>query len=445
MKLTIFGSGYVGLVSGACFSDFGNTVTLVDTDARKVESLRQGQVPIFEPRLGEFLQRNVQAGRLRYTTEAAEGLADADIIFVAVQTPENADGSADLRFVEAVAHTVAEAFATRPQGRAAPIFVLKSTVPVGTADRCRALLPDDVEVVSNPEFLKEGTAIEDFLKPDRVVVGCRSDRAYQLMSELYAPFVRTGAPVLRMSHRSAEVAKYAANCFLAMKVSFVNDLALLAEVAEADIYDVRGVLARDARIGSQFLHPGPGYGGSCFPKDVQAFANIARSLGRDLPLIEATRTINERQRRVVPGRIRAFFEAKGMSKGRVALWGLSFKPETDDLREAPAISLVNELAEAGFDIVAYDPQGMENFRRLHGRWMDSGRVKLVSSAVESLEGADVLAVMTEWNEFRNPDFELLASKLRLKAVFDAKNLYRTQALGSFGLTHFGIGLKPFRA
>lgn len=443
MKITVFGSGYVGLVTGACLSHFGNDVILVDIDADKIAKLESGEIPIYEPGLEVMVNRNHKAGRLRFTTQADVALKSSEIAFVAVNTPEGEDGAADLQYVEQVAQTVAAFFQNVPERKL--LFVLKSTVPVGTADRCIGILPSNVEVVNNPEFLKEGAAVNDFLRPDRVVIGCKSEGARKLMGQLYAPFVRSGAPILFMSNRSAEVAKYAANSFLALKVSYINDLANFCEAAGAQIYDVKSVMSADARIGSQFLHPGSGYGGSCFPKDVPALARTARDLGCPLPLVESTQVINQRQRQVMPGRIRDFFKARKESPGVVALWGISFKAETDDIRESPAIVLMEELVEAGFRFNAYDPQAGKTLQRLHPDWIETKKVVLFPTAVDCLKGAHVLAVMTEWNEFYSPDFSRIAAELEMGAIFDGKNIYKDwlSAISSHGLRHFGIGLEAF--
>jgi UDPglucose 6-dehydrogenase len=441
MRLAVFGSGYVGLVTGACFSDFGNHVTLVDIDPSKVERLKSGEIPIYEPGLAELVQRNERGGRLHFTTHAEEALKDAEIVFVAVGTPERPDGTAGLRFVEDVARTVAKSPGIA--GRDV-LFVLKSTVPVGTADRCRKILPSNVDVVNNPEFLKEGSAVTDFLRPERVVIGTASPRSQEMMQELYRPFVRTGAPMLVMSNRSAEVSKYAANSFLALKVSFINDLAIFAEKAGANIYDVRSVMINDSRIGKQFLHPGAGYGGSCFPKDVQALAHTAREMGSSLPLVEATHTINQRQRQVMPARVLRYLERRGLTRGaRVAIWGVAFKPETDDIREAPALVLIDELVKAGHSVAVYDPQALGSLERERSSEVKARQIETCANAEAALRGSHVLAVMTEWNEFRSPSFESMSKELSLKAVFDGKNIYREATLERYGLTHFGIGFRDF--
>ena len=442
MKICIFGSGYVGLVTGACLADCGHTVTLIDIDAQKINKLKEGIIPIFEPGLTELVIHNQESGRLHFTTDATVGLAQTRAIFVAVSTPEGEDGFADLKYVEAVTKTVANwVEAQRPE--VTPLLILKSTVPVGTADRCRALVPKSVEVVSNPEFLKEGTAVADFMRPERVVIGTDSSQAREVMNEIYAPFVRAGAPILFMNNRSAEVSKYAANSFLAIKVSFINDLAIFAEHAGANIYDVRSVLTSDSRIGSKFLHPGSGYGGSCFPKDVQALAATARSLGRSLPLVEAAHEINVRQRKVIPDRICKYFERNKIAPGTLALWGVAFKPETDDIREAPALILIDELAAKGFRFLAYDPKAAESLERQRPELIRDGILKCVKSSDEALEGASALVVMTEWNEFRSPDFKKIAATLKHRVIFDGKNIYRSEKLKTLGLEHFGIGLKAF--
>jgi len=438
VKIAIFGSGYVGLVSGICFADFGHEVNFVDVDHQKIQTLKQGKLTIYEPGLEEILSRNLALGRIHFTTHAEEGLKGAQLVFIAVSTPETKEGSADLQYVEAATKTIAAYCLSQKQKI---IFVLKSTVPVGTSEICKKLLPKDYAVVvNNPEFLKEGTALNDFLRPERVVVGTDSAEAKEMMTQLYEPFVRTGAPILFMTNRSAELSKYAANSFLAMKVSFINDLALFCEKVGADIYDVRSVLTTDSRIGSKFLYPGAGYGGSCFPKDIQALSWVAKKMGSDLPLVEATHAINLRQKSVMPQRIESFFKFKKTTPATVALWGVSFKAETDDIRESPALALVDHLCSKGFIIQAYDPKALPVLLKERSELVKSGKLVICDSAQGALEGALVLAVMTEWNEFKNPDFEMIAKKLKLTAVFDGKNLYRSSAINDFGLTHVGIGL-----
>jgi len=441
MKITVFGSGYVGLVTGACFSDFGNQVTMVDIDAKKVEMLRQGQIPIFEPGLEAMVTRNFKASRLKFTLSAEEGLAEAEVVFVAVATPEGEDGRADLKFVENVARTVADIC----KDPARPIhFVLKSTVPVGTHKVCEKILPSHVHVVNNPEFLKEGSAVADFLRPERVVIGAKHSTSFEIMDELYAPFVRSGAPILRMSNTSAEVAKYAANSFLAMKVSFINDMAVFCENVGADVYDVRGAMITDSRIGNKFLYPSAGYGGSCFPKDVQALAVVARDQGMTLGLIEQTHAINSRQRKILPQRILAFLDHRAVKSAIVGLWGVAFKPDTDDIRESPALILIDELTALGHQVKAFDPEALNSLSRQRPNLVKEKKLILCPNAEAALGDVDVLAVMTEWNEFRLPDFKLMAKKIKLKTVFDGKNIYRTSKLEKYGLKHYGIGIEKFK-
>lgn len=442
MKIAVFGSGYVGLVTGACFADFGNHVAMIDVDAAKVERLKKGEIPIFEPGLEDMVIRNGKAGRIHFTLSAEEGLKNAEVIFVAVATPEGEDGRADLKYVEMVAQTV-KSLCTNP---AQPIyFVLKSTVPVNTHKVCQKILPAHVHVVNNPEFLKEGTAVGDFLRPERVVIGASHGSAFEVMDELYAPFVRSGAPILHMSNASAEVAKYASNSFLALKVSFINDMALLCEKVGSDIYDVRSAMITDSRIGGKFLYPGAGYGGSCFPKDVQALAVVARDHGMTLSLLEDTHSINERQRKVIPARILQFLQAKGAKNATVAVWGVAFKPDTDDIREAPALVLIDELVAKGHKVKVYDPEASAPLLRQRAELVQSGKLEICTDAYEALKGADVLAVMTEWNQFRLPDFTRISEALKLKAIFDGKNIYRAAKLSKYSLKHFGIGMKAFDA
>jgi UDPglucose 6-dehydrogenase len=448
MRITIFGSGYVGLVSGACFADAGNRVLCVDIDAQKIERLQRGEVPIHEPGLTALIERNASAGRLRFTTDAAAGIAHGEVILIAVGTPPDEDGSADLRHVLAVARTIGEHL------DGYRIVVDKSTVPVGTADRVReaiaqALVARGVahpfDVVSNPEFLKEGAAIADFMKPDRVVIGMDSPRAIETMRALYDPFTRNRDRLIVMDVRSAELTKYAANAMLATKISFINELAGIAEQVGADIEKVRQGIGADSRIGYAFIYPGAGYGGSCFPKDVQALQRTAAQAGAGSRLLEAVEAVNAAQKQVLFRRIAAHFG--GDLVGRtIALWGLAFKPNTDDMREAPSRVLMEALWAAGARVRAYDPVAMGEARRLYADRVGDGSgdsapapLTLCASAAEALEGADALAIATEWQEFRSPDFDLLRERLSAPVIFDGRNLYDPALMARLGFTYYGIG------
>jgi UDPglucose 6-dehydrogenase len=443
MRITIFGSGYVGLVSGACFADAGNRVLCVDIDAQKIERLQRGEVPIHEPGLTALIERNARAGRLRFTTDAAAGIAQGEVILIAVGTPPDEDGSADLRHVLAVARTIGEHL------DGYRIVVDKSTVPVGTADRVREAIAQALavrgvvhlfDVVSNPEFLKEGAAIADFMKPDRVVIGTDSPRAIETMRALYDPFTRNRDRLIVMDVRSAELTKYAANAMLATKISFINELAGIAEQVGADIEKVRQGIGADSRIGYAFIYPGAGYGGSCFPKDVQALQRTAALAGAGSRLLEAVEAVNAAQKQVLYRRVAAHFG--GDLAGRtIALWGLAFKPNTDDMREAPSRVLMEALWAAGARVRAYDPVAMGEARRLYGERVGGpeAALALCASAGEALEGADALAIATEWQEFRSPDFDLLRERLAAPVIFDGRNLYDPALMARLGVTYYGIG------
>jgi UDPglucose 6-dehydrogenase len=448
MRITIFGSGYVGLVSGACFADAGNRVLCIDIDAQKIERLQRGEVPIHEPGLDALIERNARAGRLRFTTDAGAGIAHGEVILIAVGTPPDEDGSADLRYVLGVARTIGEHL------DGYRIVVDKSTVPVGTADRVREAIAQALatrgvahpfDVVSNPEFLKEGAAIADFMKPDRVVIGTDSPRAIETMRALYDPFTRNRDRLIVMDVRSAELTKYAANAMLATKISFINELAGIAERVGADIEKVRQGIGADSRIGYAFIYPGAGYGGSCFPKDVQALQRTAAQAGAGSRLLEAVEAVNAAQKQVLYRRIAAHFG--GDLAGRtIALWGLAFKPNTDDMREAPSRVLMEALWEAGARVRAYDPVAMGEAQRLYADRLDAdptdGRpapLALCASAGEALEGADALAIATEWQEFRSPDFDLLRERLAAPVIFDGRNLYDPALMARLGFMYYGIG------
>jgi UDPglucose 6-dehydrogenase len=438
MKITIYGSGYVGLVTGACLAQVGNHVLCVDVDPDKIARLERGEVPIYEPGLDRLVAENRQAGRLSFTLDAAEGVRHGLFQFIAVGTPPDEDGSADLRHVLTVARTIAEHM---DEYR---IVVNKSTVPVGTADRVRGQIDTalaergaevEFDVVSNPEFLKEGAAIDDFMKPDRVVVGTDNPRTSELMRELYAPFNRNHDRVLIMDIRSAELTKYAANAMLATKISFMNELANLAERLGADIEEVRIGIGSDPRIGYHFIYPGCGYGGSCFPKDVKALERTAREIGYNAELLSAVENVNDRQKLRLFEKIQAHYQ--GDLNGRtVALWGLAFKPNTDDMREASSRVLMEALWSAGAHVRAYDPVSMEECRRIYGERAD---LTLCSSPEDALEGASALAIATEWKEFRSPDFDLLREGLSDSVVFDGRNLYDPQLMERAGIAYYAIG------
>jgi len=438
MKMSIFGSGYVGLVTGACMAEVGNNVVCVDIDEDKIRRLNAGEVPIYEPGLDDCIARNVEAGRLQFTTDIAKGVDHGLFQFIAVGTPPDEDGSADLQHVVAVARSIGEHMDSYR------IIVDKSTVPVGTADKVRNTVSDalhernadlEFDVVSNPEFLKEGAAIEDFMKPDRIVVGTDNPRTAELVSALYEPFNRSRDRVIRMDIRSAELTKYAANAMLATKISFMNELANIAERVGADIEHVRIGIGSDPRIGYQFIYPGAGYGGSCFPKDVRALAQSAAAVDYEATLLDSVEAVNQRQKRRVFEKIESFYDGNLNGK-TVALWGLSFKPRTDDMREASSRVLMEALWEAGATVRAYDPEAMNETRHIYG---DKQELTLCDSAAETLQGADALAIMTEWQEFRSPDFDAIASTIKDRVIFDGRNLYDPEALSALGITYYAIG------
>jgi len=438
MNVTIYGSGYVGLVTGACLAQVGNHVICVDVDPEKIDKLQQGEIPIYEPGLKSMVQENARAGRLKFTLDPAEGVRHGLFQFIAVGTPPDEDGSADLSHVLTVARSIGENLEDYR------IVVNKSTVPVGTADRVRDTLQEvlakrkvgtEFDVVSNPEFLKEGAAIEDFMKPDRIVVGTDNPRTAELMKTLYAPFNRNHNRMVLMDVRSAELTKYAANAMLATKISFMNELANMAELLGADIEKIRVGIGSDPRIGYQFIYPGAGYGGSCFPKDVQALERTAHEIGYLAELLSAVEAVNRRQKQKLFEKIHAYFGAD-LSGKVVALWGLAFKPNTDDMRAAPSRALMEALWESGAQVRAYDPVAMEECSRIYGQ---RGDLTLADSAEAALDGADVLAVVTEWNEFRSPDFERIREALRRPAVFDGRNLYEPALMSQLGIEYFPIG------
>jgi len=433
MKIAVVGTGYVGLVTGTCLSETGNVVTCVDINEDKVTQLRNGQVPIYEPGLDVLLHRNTEQGRLRFTTNLAEAVADAQLIFLALPTPPGGDGAADLSYVLGAAKDIASIITDYK------VVITKSTVPVGTADKVKAIFTQhtsvEVDVVSNPEFLREGVAVDDFMKPDRVVVGTTSERAQKLMSELYGPYVRQGNPIIFMDERSSELTKYAANSFLATKITFMNEIANVCELVEADVDAVRRGIGADDRIGKRFLFPGIGYGGSCFPKDVQALAKSADEIGYDFKLLNSVMEVNEIQKKVLFEKVKNYFDGNLAGK-KFALWGLAFKPGTDDIREAPALYIIEELLKAGAQVVAFDPEAMPNVKRLLG-----DTISFSENAYDALNDADALLIATEWSVFRNPDFEVLAQKLKNKIVFDGRNLYDLQKMIDLGFYYNSIGRK----
>jgi UDPglucose 6-dehydrogenase len=436
MKIAVIGTGYVGLVTGTCFAESGNDVICVDKDVRKIQMLEKGQLPIYEPGLLELVQRNRREGRLLFTTDLASGIAPAQLIFIAVGTPQSHDGSADLSTL----WDVTEALAKHVNGP--KIVVVKSTVPVGTNrgvhERLSAKAKFPVDVASNPEFLKEGAAIDDCMKPDRVVVGVRRPEVAAVLQELYAPFLRTEHPFLVMSPESAEMTKYAANAMLATKISFINEMANLCERMGADINDVRRGIGHDGRIGFQFLFPGAGYGGSCFPKDIRAIISMSSQMDIPAPVMEAVDKVNEAQKQVLVRKVRQHY-GDGLRDKTLAVWGLAFKPRTDDVREAPALVFVDAMLAEGVRLRVHDPEAMANVKATYG-----DRLVYCDRPYGALEGADGLVIVTEWQEFRNPDFEVMRRLLKEKVIFDGRNLYDPKTPTGFGFTYHSIGRKPVR-
>ena len=432
MRIAVIGTGYVGLVAGTCFAESGNTVTCVDIDEDKVRRLRDGQIPIYEPGLEEILRRNVHDGRLRFTTSYEEAIPNVEVVFIAVGTPPGEDGSADLRYVLSAAASVAEAMTGYL------VIVDKSTVPVGTARKVQetvaGLTSHPFDVVSNPEFLKEGAAIDDFMKPDRVVIGSDNQTAADVMDELYGPFVRTGNPILHMDVESAELTKYAANAMLATRISFMNEIANICSLVGADVTQVRRGIGSDARIGSKFLFAGLGYGGSCFPKDVKAIGETARQHGYDFQLLRAVEAVNDYQKGLLSEMVKNHYGSDLTGK-RFAVWGLSFKPNTDDMREAPAVVVIRALLDAGAEITAFDPEAMEECQQHH--LGDS--IRYAETPMDALNGATALILVTEWNEFRRPDFDQVKELLVDPVIFDGRNIYSRKRLEKRGFTYYGIG------
>jgi UDPglucose 6-dehydrogenase len=433
MKIAVVGTGYVGLVAGVCFADSGHAVVCVDIDEKKIGELRKGRSPIYEPGLEELLEKNLAAERITFSTDLDGAVRASEVVFIAVGTPERDDGSADLRAAMSVAERIARS------AERYTVVVNKSTVPVGTASRmqaeitARAKVP--VDVVSNPEFLKEGAAIDDFLRPDRIVIGASSEKARAVMAELYAPFVRTESPIYFMDPRSAELTKYAANAMLAARISFINEVAMLCERVGADVDSVRKAMGADERIGQKFLFPGCGYGGSCFPKDVKALIATARNHGLDFALLSAVDAVNDRQKRLLAQKAKAHF---GDLRGRkFAVWGLAFKPKTDDLRHAPAITLIDELLADGASVTAHDPVAIDNARRVFG-----DRVQFVQNPYAATEGADGLFLVTEWNEFRQPDFTRVKDAMKQPVLFDGRNIWNPARMRELGFKYYAVGRGP---
>ncbi|MEQ9468882.1 MAG: UDP-glucose/GDP-mannose dehydrogenase family protein [Ekhidna sp.] len=431
MKIAVVGTGYVGLVTGTCFAETGNHVTCIDIDEKKVQKLRNKQITIYEPGLEALFERNIRQGRLEFTTNLKEGIKGAQIIFLALPTPPGEDGSADLQYVLKVAEDLG------PMLENFTVIVDKSTVPVGTAEKVTAKVKQgakvDFEVVSNPEFLREGVAVEDFMKPDRVVIGAESEKSIKLMEKLYAPFVRQGNPIIFMDVRSAELTKYAANSFLATKITFMNEIANLCELMGADVDKVRKGIGTDSRIGNRFLFAGIGYGGSCFPKDVQALARSSTEVGYDFNILNAVMGVNQTQKQKLIDPLKSFFS--GDLKGKtIAVWGLAFKPYTDDIREAPALENIRELLALGAKVKAYDPEAMENVRGIFG-----DDIHFADDQYDALKDADALMIMTEWPIFRTPEFEKIESSLKNKVIFDGRNLYDLSQMEELGFTYHSIG------
>ena len=432
MKIAVVGTGYVGLVAGTCFADSGNIVTCVDVDTAKVSRLKDGQIPIFEPGLEALFERNIKQGRLLFTTSLADGIEGAKIIFLALPTPSGADGAADLSAVRKVASELSKLIKTYT------VIVNKSTVPVGTAHIVHTILSENLkedvfDVVSNPEFLREGVAVDDFLKPDRIIIGTSSSRAEELMRQLYNPFVRQGNPVIVMDERSAEMTKYAANAYLAARISFMNEIANLCELLGADVDQVRKGMGSDSRIGRRFLFPGVGFGGSCFPKDVRALATTARENDYDFKILKAVMHVNDLQKDILSTKISRYFD-DNLKEKTIAVWGLAFKPNTDDIREAPALTILARLLNKGARIKAYDPEAMENVRQVFG-----DKIEYSTSEYEAIQDADALAIVTEWNEFRNPDFDHMKKIMKAPVIFDGRNIYDVKVTRDKGFYYDSIG------
>lgn len=431
MKISVVGTGYVGLVAGVCFADAGHQVVCVDRDESKIKMLKNGEIPIYEPGLEDILEPAMKSGRIEFTTDLARAVQSTQVVFIAVGTPEKEDGSADLGPTMTVAKQIAEA------ANSEKIVVLKSTVPVGTAKEIQALVNAQakfkLEVVNNPEFLKEGTAVDDFLRPDRVVIGCKTENAKKIMAELYEPFVKNGNPIIFMDNASAELTKYAANAFLSVKISFINELARLADAVGADIDAVRAGFTSDGRINPAFFYPGLGFGGSCFPKDVKALINTAEKNSCSMEIVRSADEVNDRQKTIVVNFIKKHYQSDLKGK-RFALWGLSFKPRTDDVREAPALYVIDELYKLGATVMAFDPVASENAKKA-----STQPFELAPTANAALEGADALIICTEWNEFRSPDFNLIKRQLRQPVIFDGRNVYDPRKVRAEGFDYYCVG------
>lgn len=435
MNIAVVGTGYVGLVTGTCFAETGNKVICVDIDEKKVERMKNGEVPIYEPGLEVLFERNTKQGRLHFTTNLAEAIKDAEIIFLALPTPPGEDGSADLSYILGVAKDLSYIITDYK------VIVDKSTVPVGTAELVHTELAKNLDeslfdVVSNPEFLREGVAVDDFLKPDRVVIGSASDKASNTMNQLYAPFVRQGNPIIFMDVRSAEMTKYAANSYLATRISFMNEIANLCEIVGADVDKVRRGMGSDSRIGKRFLFPGVGYGGSCFPKDVQALAKTANQYEYDFKILKSVMNVNDIQRTIMAEKIKNYY-GDDLAGKTIAIWGLAFKPNTDDIREAPALYIIKELLDAGAKIKAFDPEAMENVQQIFG-----DQIQFVDEQYEALVEADALAIITEWSVFRTPSFKVMKELLKDNAIFDGRNLYEPEDMKAQGFHYESIGRVP---
>jgi UDPglucose 6-dehydrogenase len=432
MDIAIIGTGYVGLVSGTCFAETGNNVTCVDINEEKVKQMQQGVVPIYEPELDHLFERNTKAGRLHFTTDLASAIKKAEIVFLALPTPPGEDGSADLSYILGVAEQLSHLIEKYT------VIVDKSTVPVGTGEKVHKILAQNLntelfDVVSNPEFLREGVAVEDFLKPDRVVIGTEAPRAQELMKRLYEPFVRQGNPIYFMDIRSAEMTKYAANSYLATRISFMNEIANLCELVGADVDAVRKGIGSDTRIGKRFLFPGVGYGGSCFPKDVKALVKTADDHAFDFKILKSVMQVNSQQKNILAEKIKNYF-GENLADKKIAIWGLAFKPNTDDIREAPALYIIDQLLELGAKITAYDPEAMDNVKAVY-----ADKIEFVDDEYSALKGADALAIVTEWNEFRNPNFDEIASLLNAKVIFDGRNVYGLEEMKARGFYYESIG------
>ncbi len=438
MKITVVGTGYVGLVTGTCLAETGNDVLCIDIDKAKVEKLKNKIIPIFEPGLEILFARNIKENRLIFSTNLEEGFLSGEIIFLALPTPQDEDGSADLKYILGVAKNIGELYAKHPKA-GYKVVIDKSTVPVGTAEKVRAEIEKyasgykDFDVVSNPEFLREGYAVEDFMKPERVVIGTKSDKAKKLMNELYQPFVMQGNPIYMMDERSAEMTKYAANAFLALKISFMNEMANLCEKAGANVDQIRVGIGSDSRIGKRFLFPGIGYGGSCFPKDVSAMNKTAQDFNYDFKILKSVMDVNKIQKTVLVDRIKSHFGSDLKGK-KFAVWGLAFKPNTDDIREAPALEIIDALLKAGASVSAYDPEAMENVKAKYGT-----KIYFAESNYGCLEGADGLIIATEWSEFRRPDFSVLKKMMKTPVVFDGRNIYDPLDMKEKQITYYSIG------